>query len=441
LIDQKGGFAMGNCAGIDWASEKHDLLIEDPAGEPLLAATFAHDEAGITGLCNALVRHEVGLVAIERPDGLLVDRILDAGVRVVALHPNQVAASRDRFRASGGKSDQFDRFVLCELARTDAHRFRVLEPDSDETKALRALTRSREDLVSARVAMANQLRAELERFWPGPARMFSAIDTPVCLAFLAKYPSPQDARMLGEKRLAAFLKAQGSTKTKHAGELLARLRDAPAGRAGAAETARRRSVVLALVRTLTVMVDEVRRLEAEIADALDAHPDGAVFRSFFASPTSVLCPATLLAEIGDSRARYPHRDAIAAQAGHAPVAVESGKRKTAKFRWACNHRLRNALQTLAHSIGRWNPWAHDLYARARARGHNHRRALRTLGRSLSRIIWKCWQSHTPYDPKRHTAYQQHITVTIPDPSGPRPDHAATQRMANTLTSPQIPTTI
>ena len=106
-------------------------------------------------------------------DGLLVDRLLDAGVRVLALHPNQVKAARDRFRASGGKSDRFDRFVLCELARTDAHRFRVLEPDSDQTKALRALTRAREDLVRARVAMANQLRAELERFWPGPIGLFS----------------------------------------------------------------------------------------------------------------------------------------------------------------------------------------------------------------------------------------------------------------------------
>jgi transposase len=90
-------------------------------------------------------------------------------VRVLALHPNQVKAARDRFRASGGKSDRFDSFVLCELARTDAHRFRVLEPDSDQTKAVRALTRSREDLVAARVALANQLRAELERFWPGQA--------------------------------------------------------------------------------------------------------------------------------------------------------------------------------------------------------------------------------------------------------------------------------
>jgi len=313
--------------------------------------------------------------------------------------------------------------VLCELARTDAHRFRILEPDSDQTKALRALTRAREDLVTARVAMANQLRPELARFWPGPARMFSAIDSPVCLAFLAKYPSPQGAKALSEKRLAAFLKAHHSTKANAASQLLARLRDAPSGRAGETETARRRSIVVSVVRTLAVMVKEIKRLELEIAVALDAHPDGRVFRSFFASPTAVLCAATLLAEIGDSRARYPHRDALAAQAGNAPVAVESGKRKNARFRWACNHRLRNALQTLAHSIGRWNPWARDLYASARARGHNHRRALRTLGRSLSRIIWKCWQTHTPYDPNHHDAFQltrhRHHSQPLGPPARPR----------------------
>ena len=127
-------------AGVDWASEKPDVLIADETGEEILAATFAHDEAGVRGLCRALVRHEVTLVAIERPDGLLVERLLDAGLRILPLHPNQVAATRDRFRASGGKSDRFDAFVLCELARTDHHRFRVLEPDSDQTKALRALT-------------------------------------------------------------------------------------------------------------------------------------------------------------------------------------------------------------------------------------------------------------------------------------------------------------
>jgi transposase len=115
-------------AGIDWATEKHDVLVADEGGSEVLAGTFAHDESDVTSLCRTLVRLEVALVAIERPDGMLVERLLDAGLRVLALHPNKVAAARDRFRVSGGKSDRFDAFVRCELARTDHHRFRILEP-------------------------------------------------------------------------------------------------------------------------------------------------------------------------------------------------------------------------------------------------------------------------------------------------------------------------
>jgi hypothetical protein len=177
--------------------------------------------------------------------------------------------------------------------------------------------------------------------------LFSAIDSPISLAFLARYPSPEDARGLGEKRLAAFLKAQHYANRKTAAQLLERLRSAAAGRAGEIETRRRRSIVLRLTRTLEMMVKQIGELESEIADALDAHPDGEIFRSFFRSRGSVICAATLLGEIGDCRARYPHRDAIAADAGQAPVAVESGKRKNAKFRWACNKRLRSAPGTLA----------------------------------------------------------------------------------------------
>jgi hypothetical protein len=102
---------------------------------------------------------------------------------------------------------------------------------------------AREDLVSAKVAMTHQLRAELERFWPGPIGLFNDLDGRISLAFLARYPSPDDARLLGEKRLAAFLKAQNYNNRKPAAELLARLRLAATGRAGEAETRSRRQVV------------------------------------------------------------------------------------------------------------------------------------------------------------------------------------------------------
>jgi transposase len=404
------------------------VLIADESGEELLAATFAHDEAGVRALCRALVRHNVGLVAIERPDGVLVERLLDAGLRVLALHPNQVAATRARFRAAGGKSDRFDAFVLCELARTDSHRFRVLEPDSDETKALRALCRGREDLVRTRVALGNQLRAELERFWPGAAKIFNKLESPIALAFLQKYPSPIDARALGEQRLAAFLRGQHYSGRKTPAELLAKLRQAPEGRAGEVEMRVRRRLVLSLVAMLRPLTAEIKQLERQIAQALAEHPDGELFRALFRDPNSVLTAAEIIGEIGDSRGRYLTGDALAGDAGQAAIAVESGKRKVARYRWACNKRLRDAVCTLADSTRHWHPWAADYYARQIARGHDHPRAIRGLGRAWCRIIWRCWQDRTPYDPARHRALQQHLTVTIPGPSGPRPDTAATPRM-------------
>jgi transposase len=419
---------MGNYAGVDWASEKHDVLVAGAAGERLLSATFAHDEQGLRSLCRALVRLEVELVAIERPDGLLVERLLDAGLRILPLHPNQVAATRDRFRASGGKSDRFDAFVLCELARTDHHRFRVLEPDSDQTKALRALTRAREDLVGTRTALTNQLRAELARFWPGPLGLFTDLHSRISLAFLERYPSPADARGLGEARLHGFLVREHYTGRQQPAQLLAKLRRAPEARIGELELATRRQLVLSLVATIKALNGQIKQLQAQIATAMREHPDGAIFLSLFKKPSSVICAAELLAEIGDCRARYPTRDTLAADAGQAAVAIESGKRKAASFRWACNKRLRGAVGTLADTTRHHNPWAQDLYASARGRGHDHPRAIRTLGRAWCRIVWRCWQDRVPYDPARHRALQQHITVTIPTVSGPVVDHPATQRM-------------
>ncbi|MGH2885471.1 MAG: IS110 family transposase [Solirubrobacteraceae bacterium] len=114
----------GRFAGVDWASEEHAVCVVDERGRIAEGRRYRHNEPGIRALCARLVRLQVNLVALERPDGLLIERLLDAGLSVVAVHPNQVKASRPRYSVAGGKSDGFDSFVLAELARTDSHRFR-----------------------------------------------------------------------------------------------------------------------------------------------------------------------------------------------------------------------------------------------------------------------------------------------------------------------------
>lgn len=388
-------------AGLDLASEEHRLVIVDQHGSRLDERRITHSEDEIRTLVARLQQLRVARVAIEQPNGLVVDRLLEAGVAVVPVHPNQLAAARERYRSGGGKSDGFDGYVLAELARTDMHRLRLLEPDSDETKALKALTRTREDLVEQKVALANQLRAQLDAFWPGARRIFADVDSPICLAFLERYPSPGDARGLGAKRLAGFLSRSGYCGRRSPDELLARLRSAPEGRAGEAELEARRSVVLALVATLRPLGEQIRLLTSQIAGAVRAHDDGAIFLSLFRNPKSVVTAAELLAEIGDNRDRHSTSASLEAIAGQAPVAVQSGKKKVACFRWACNKNLRDAVGVLADSSRHHNPWAADIYQRARARGHDHPHAIRILGRAWLRVIWRIWHDRTTYDPSRH----------------------------------------
>jgi hypothetical protein len=240
--------------------------------------------------------------------------------------------------------------------------------------------------------------------------VFCAVDSPIALAFLRRYPTPLDARGLGEQRMAAFLTRHSYNGRKPARELLARLRAAAEGRAGELEIQSRRQIVLALVAALEPIAAKITDLTIEIRHALDAHPDGQTFRSLFKAADSFLCAATMLAEIGDCRERYPSYRALAADAGQAPVAVESGKSRHAKFRWACDHRLREAFNVLADSSRHHNPWATDIYQRARDRGAGHAHAARTLGRAWSQVIWRLWHDHDTYDPSRHTARRRLLTA-------------------------------
>ena len=175
--------------------------------------------------------------------------------------------------------------------------------------------------------------------------------------------------------------------------------------------AARRQIVLALVAALEPIVQRISELTIVIRHALNAHPDGPTFRSLFIAQDSWLCAATMIAEIGDCRERYPSYRALAADGGQAPVAVESGKAKHAQFRWACDHRLRQAFCTLADASRRHNPWAADIYHRARARGASHTHATRILGRAWCQVIWRLWHDHDTYDPNHHTALQKLIAAT------------------------------
>lgn len=392
-------------AGIDWGSETHAACILTPTGQIHDHFPVAHTAEGLRRLIGRLRSvaspAEPLRIAIERPSGLLVDTLLEAGFRVFPIHPNALKAARPRYSAAQGKSDPGDAYILADLLRTDGHRFRALVAASDATKALRAAVRTRDDLVATRVRLTNQLSSLLESFWPGPLQLFYAMDSPIALAFLSAYPTPEHTRRLGEKRLASFLKQHGYSGRRSAAELLCRLRAAPQGHAGAEEGRTKGALVRHLVAVLRVLTQEIRSIEKRLADALDSHPDGEILRSLPRSGS--VNAAQILSELGEDRARFQTADQLSAEGGVAPVTKSSGKYRGVRCRFACNKHLRQAITTWADNSRHASPWAAHLYAQARARGCDHPHAIRILARAWTRVLWRCWQDHMPYDPYQHTS--------------------------------------
>ena len=389
-------------AGLDWGGTSHAVCVIDAAGRVVLRVEVRHDAAGLADMLARLAR--VGApanlpIAIERPSGLVVDALVAAGHPVVPIHPNVVKACRPRYRAAGGKSDPGDAYMLADILRTDGHRFRPLMPVCDDIKALRALVRGRDDLVAQRVALANQLRSLLESFWPGAAAIFAAIDSPIALAFVARYPTPDSASRLGEKRLASFLAQHAYCGRRSAAELLDRLRSAPTGLASDAEAEARGEIARALVSVLERLVPEIAKLSSRIEHAVAELPDGRIVMSF--PRTGRLCAAQILAELGDVRDRFPTEDQLAAEAGVCPVTHASGKRRGVVFRWACNKNLRLAITCFADNSRHACAWAAAIYRKARQRGCKHPHAVRILARAWVRILWRAWQDGKLYDPARH----------------------------------------
>jgi len=390
--------------GIDWAAEEHAVCVVDSGGAEVAAFMIAHTKDGFAKLVTRLV--SLGVpgempVAIERPDGRLVDRLLEAGHRVVPVSGRAIKAWRESEVASGAKSDPGDAEVIAEYLRLRLRHLRVLEPFSDQTRALRAVVRARDDLVHARVAAHNQLEACLDAFWPGAKAIFADVTSEIALAFLERYPTPSSANALGEKRMAAFCIKHGYSGRRSAAELLTRLGAAPDGIGAGPEAEARRDAVLGYVGVIRALNTSIKALARSVAAHLGEHQDSKIFTSLPRS--GQVNAAQMLAEWGDCRQAYDGPDAVAAMAGLTPVTKASGKHKAVHFRWACNTRFRVAVTTFADNSRHDSPWAADIYKRATGRGCDHPHAVRILARAWVRVIYRCWLDRVPYDANNHTA--------------------------------------
>ena len=263
--------------------------------------------------------------------------------------------------------------------------------------------RTRKELVGHRVALVQQLEAHLERAFPGGSKVFAHTESAIALSFLKRFSTQARADWLSEKRLGAWLSANGYCGRRDPATLFERLASAPSGLRGP-EAELLGVVTVSLVTAVEAIQAQIGELEARIAESLAVHPLGPVFQSLPRSGT--VRAAALLVEIGDCKARFPTPESLAALAGVAPSTRASGQHSAVVHRFVSDKWLKNALYDFAQDSRHANPWAADIYRRARASQKRHPHAVRILARSWCYVIWRCWQDETPYDPALHRGAQQ-----------------------------------
>lgn len=387
-------------AGIDWGGEHHQLCVVDHDGKKLLQLRVTHDVAGLAELDRQLRRYGARLpIAIERSEGLLVEHLQAEGHALFPVSPRISARARERYKVAAVKDDRFDAFVLADTLRHEHGHWRVLPTPSPLLAEIKALTRDRDRLLETQQATEHQLRMILEAYHPAPARLFSSIDRQITLSFITDYPTPAIASRVKTARMSGFLTRHHYTGRVPAQVLSERMRAnllsaSPGTVAGKSFSAQTFTRLLQLLNTQLADYDDA------IAAAVAEHPDATIFASF--PGVGPVLTGTLLAEIGEDRARFPAAAVLLAEAGLAPVTRASGRSRTVRFRYAANSRLREAAMWWAFNSMKDSPWAAAAFRQARdERGQHYHRALRGLSARWMRILWTCWTNHVTYDPTLH----------------------------------------
>ena len=316
-------------AGVDWGGTQHQLCLIDADGQVLQQRRIPHTVAGVDELCQLLTnQHGLVRVAIERAEGLLVERLLSLNaVEVFCVSPKISARARERYRLAATKTDEFDAFVLADTLRHEHGFWRPIRFASDTLMQLRAIIRDRERVVWNQRDLENQLRATMEAYNPAVLHLFSSLDRDISLEFIRRYPLPAQAARVGVTRMDAFIRREHYSGRTPAVTLVDRLRphllSASAGtNEGKAFTAVRFADQLELLNR------HLRDYDTEIARLLALHPDTKIFTSF--PGIGPVIAATLLAGMGEDRARFPSAPALLAETGLAPVTRASGRTRCEK---------------------------------------------------------------------------------------------------------------
>lgn len=388
-------------AAIDWAEQRHYLVMLDRHGQILEREWISHQQPQLTHL-DWLLTHGRQLdhvhVAIELHDSLLLDRLLRLGVKVYGINPKSAERARDRFTPAGLKDDERDAWSLAEFLRTSYRHLRPIRPDSQATLALREWVALREDLIQERTVQLQRLRNHLVRWNPHILQAVGQLNSTWALDLLEQYPTATAFGRLTYRRATQWARGRRLRLTT-----LDRLGCAASAKSPTTQPARdtaHAAEVRHRVQTIRMLNARLTEVDQALQKLVADHPDALIFHSLpNCGPTTT---AAMLAGFGEDRQRWNGHQEVAARWGVAPVTIQSGKHRTVRRRRACEATLHQAWLWFAfNTVRKEGCWAREDYQAKRQAGCDHFTALRGIADRWVKIAYRCWYERTPYDEQLH----------------------------------------
>ncbi|MGH2376500.1 MAG: IS110 family transposase [Candidatus Methylomirabilaceae bacterium] len=390
--------------GVDWGDQTHAVWVVDEGGTKVAARTVPHTVEGLSACGRELDEWRAQGIelwaAIERPEGRVVDFLLDHGVVVYPVNPKALDRARDRFRQSQAKSDPFDARVLADFLRTDHTHLHALQPSSEAAQELKLLAEDYQRHIRQQTRLVNQLTATLKAYYPRALEV-TELTTALARAFLQAHPTPAAVTALTERQWQRWARGHRLTETRTR-ELWDVLRQPQLPVPAHVMRAKAR-LMQSLVEQLAPVVAAIAQYRKAIEDFFANMPTAQWMRTLPIGNHGITAP-TLWARLGDAPGRWESFRHLQAHAGVVPVTMKSGKQqRVVQFRFACDKSLRYLVSQVAFlSLGS-SEWARAYYDQQRGRGHSHHQALRALAAKWLKIIFVMWQRQVAYDEQYHLA--------------------------------------
>jgi transposase len=269
---------------------------------------------------------------------------------------------------------------------------------------------NRRHLVDERTRLVNQIHATLKTYYPmAEALLHGQMNTPMAADFLVRWPDLAALQTAQPEVVRSFFYKHNSRSAKKTEERLAAIQKAKPLTTDPAIIVPAQQLVLALAGMLRPLHQGVARLDKQIQQAMDEHPDAPIFKSFPGAGPA-LAPRLLVA-FGTNRDRFDQSEEVAQFYGIAPVVVQSGNSKTVHFRYRCPKFGRQTFHENAGCALKKEPWAKCYYDQQKERNKGkHHQACRALAYKLVRIYFACWKHHKTYEPNRYLiALEKHAS--------------------------------